>query len=135
MSELTGPVIVIDDNTEAAKNLLASIQSLGWQCLSAKKLDQLEELCSDPFNQPLVMTAQFLQMQKLENDSLSNFFSHYLAVIALDDQSAGQETYYFRLGASDILEPNLDQRDISSVFKRLSKPLRHGVISNSMVSA
>lgn len=121
MSELTGPVIVIDDNTEAAKNLLASIQSLGWQCLSAKKLDQLEELCSDPFNQPLVMTAQFLQMQKLENDSLSNFFSHYLAVIALDDQSAGQETYYFRLGASDILEPNLDQRDISSVFKRLSK--------------
>lgn len=121
MSELKGPVIVVDDNTETAQDLLVSFQSFGWQHMSAKNLDELQTLCTDPFNQPIVITAQYLQSLGLDDESLSNFFSHYLTVIALDDQFAGAETHYFRLGASDILEPNPAQRDLPSLIERLSK--------------
>ena len=77
MSELKGPVIVVDDNTETAQDLLVSFQSFGWQHMSAKNLDELQTLCTDPFNQPIVITAQYLQSLGLDDESLSNFFSHY----------------------------------------------------------
>jgi len=120
MSELNGPVIVVDDNTEMAQNIFASFQSIGWNCLSAKNLKNLQTICTDPLNQPVILTAQFLQSQNLDNEALTNFCNHYLAVIALDNNSAGNETYYFRLGISDILEPNPAQRDLPGVLKRLS---------------
>ena len=120
MSELKGPVIVVDDNTEMAQSLLASFQSVGCNCLSAKNLQNLKKICTDPLNQPVILTAQFLQKQGLDNEALTNFCSRYLAVIALDSTSAGNETFYFRLGVSDILEPNIAQRDLSGVMKRLS---------------
>ena len=66
MSELKGPVIVIDDNTEATQSLLASFQSVGWECLSAKNLDDLKVICTDPLNQPVILTVQFLQNQSKE---------------------------------------------------------------------
>ena len=120
MSELKGPVIVVDDNTEMAQCLLASFQFVGCDCLSAKNLHNLKNICTDPLNQPVILTAQFLQKQGLDNEALTNFCSRYLAVIALDSNSAGNETFYFRLGVSDILEPNIAQRDLSGVMKRLS---------------
>lgn len=120
MSELKGPVIVVDDNTEMANSLLASFQSVGWDCLSAKNLQNLQKICTDPLNQPVILTAQFIQNQGLDNEALTNFCSLYLAVIALDSTSAGNETFYFRLGVSDILESKIAQRDLSGVMKRLS---------------
>lgn len=121
MSELKGPVIVIDDNTETTQSLLASFQSVGWECLSAKNLDDLKVICTDPLNQPVILTVQFLQNQSFDNDFLTDFCSHYLTVIALDKKSDGNETYYFRVGVSDILEPNPAQRNLPDVLKRLSK--------------
>lgn len=121
MSELKGPVIVIDDNTEATQSLLASFQSVGWECLSAKNLDNLKVICTDPLNQPVILTVQFLQSQSFDNEFLINFCSHYLTVIALDNKSTENEAYYFRLGASDILEANPTQRNLPNVLKRLSK--------------
>lgn len=120
MSELNGPVIVVDDNTDMAQNIMASFQSIGWDCLSAKNLQNLQTICTDPLHQPVILTAQFLRSQNLDNETLTNFCSHYLAVIALDNNSAGNETYYFRLGVSDILEPNPTQRDLPGVLNRLS---------------
>lgn len=121
MSELNGPVIVVDDNTDMAQNILASFQSIGWDCLSAKNLENLQTICTDPLNQPVILTANFLQNQNLDNETLTHFCSHYLAVIALDNNFSGNETYYFRLGVSDILESNPTQRDLPGVLERLSK--------------
>ena len=45
MSELQGPVIVVNDNTEATQNLLASFQSDGCDCLTAENLEHLQEIC------------------------------------------------------------------------------------------
>jgi serine phosphatase RsbU (regulator of sigma subunit) len=121
MSELKGPVIVVDDNTEATHNLLAIFQSAGWDCLTASNLDNLQDICIDPLNQPVILTAQYLQNQHVDNQFITGLFGYYLAVIALDERSAGSEAYYFRLGVSDILEPNHSERDIPEVLKRLAK--------------
>ena len=121
MSELKGPVIVVDDNTEATQNLLAIFQSAGWECLTAKNLDNLQEICIDPLNQPVVLTAQYLQNQNVDSEFITDFFNYFLTVIALDEKSAGMEAYYFRLGVSDILESNHVERDIPEVLKRLDK--------------
>ena len=91
-----------------AQSLLASFQSVGCDCLSASKIFKTLKNLYDPLNQPVILTAQFLQKQGLDNEDLTNFVSHYLAVIVLDSTSAGNETFYFRLGASDILEPNIN---------------------------
>ena len=121
MSELKGPVIVVDDNTEATHNLLAIFQSAGWDCLTASNLDNLQDICIDPLNQPVILTAQYLQNQNVDNQFITGLFGYYLAVIALDERSAGSEAYYFRLCVSDILEPNHIERDIPEVLKRLAK--------------
>ena len=55
MSELTGPVIVVDDNTETAQGLLASFQSIGWSCLSVENINQLQQVCEDPLINPLFL--------------------------------------------------------------------------------
>jgi len=121
MSELKGPVIVVNDNTQVAQSLLASFQSVGWDCLSAENLDDLQKICTDPLNQPVIFTSQYLQKNSIDNQSMANFCDHYLVVVALDDHSVGNEAYYFRLGVSDILEPDPAQQNIPDVLKRLSK--------------
>jgi phosphoserine phosphatase RsbU/P len=121
MSELKGPVIIIDDKTEATDCLLSCFQSIGWSCLTADNLDNLQALCTDPLNQPVVVPSQFLKTHTFDNDFLSQFFSDYLVVVALDKEAVGNETAYFRLGAADILEEDPKHRDIPPVFDRLSK--------------
>jgi hypothetical protein len=121
MSELKGPVIIINDKTEATDCLLTCFQSIGWHCLSAENLDNLQSLCTDPLNQPVVVPAQFLKTHTFDNDFLSQFFSDYLVVVALDEEAVGNEVAYFRLGAADILEEDPKHRDIPHVFERLSK--------------
>ncbi|MDG1693690.1 MAG: PP2C family protein-serine/threonine phosphatase [Porticoccaceae bacterium] len=121
MSELNGPVIVVDDNTKATQSLLATFQSVGWECLSAKNLDNLQNICTDPLNQPIILTSQTIKDQNFDDQFISSLCDDYLVVIALDDQSSGSEAHYFRLGASDILESNSAKHDIASMFIRLSK--------------
>jgi serine phosphatase RsbU (regulator of sigma subunit) len=121
MSELTGPVIVVNDNTEAAQSLLASFQSNGWDCLSAENLDQLNNICTDPLNQPIILTAEYLRNRSLDNDTIAKLCSYYLVVIAMDNQASGNEAQFFRLGVSDILESDPTLRDIPQLLKRLSK--------------
>lgn len=121
MSELQGPVIVVNDNTEATQNLLASFQSDGCDCLTAENLEHLQEICTDPLSQPVVFTAEYLRNHRLDNDAIDKLCSHYLVVIAMDSQSSGSEAQYFRLGVSDILESDPVRRDIPLVLKRLSK--------------
>jgi len=121
MSELKGPVIIIDDKTEATDCLLSCFQSIGWSCLTADNLDNLQVLCTDPLNQPVVVPSQFLKTHTFDNDFLSQFFSDFLVVVALDEEAVGNETSYFRLGAADILEEDPKHRDIPPVFERLSK--------------
>ena len=65
MSELNGPVIVVDDNTKSTQSLLATFQSVGWECLSAKNLDNLQNICTDPLNQPIILTSQTIKDQNL----------------------------------------------------------------------
>ena len=114
-------MIVVNDNTEAAQSLLASFQSNGWDCLSAENLDHLQQLCTDPLNQPVIFTTEYLRKHSLDNDDLANLCGLFLVVIAMDSQSLGQEAKFFRLGASDILESDLAQRDIPQVLKRLTR--------------
>jgi len=121
MSELKGPIIIVNDNTEASQGLLASFQSIGWGCLSAENLEDLKELCADPLNQPVILTSQYLQTHNFDNDFLSQFCAQYLAVIALDAQSSGNEAHYFRLGVADILEADPAHREIPPVLERLYK--------------
>lgn len=121
MSELQGPIIVLNDNVEATQHLLANFQSDGRNCLSAENLDQLEALCSDPLNQPVIITAEYLRNTSLDNEAIATLCNDYLVVVAMDSESAGNEAHYFRLGASDILESDSTQREIPQVLKRLSK--------------
>ena len=121
MSELKGPVIIIDDKTEATDCLLNCFQSIGWSCLTADNLDNVKTICTDPLNQPVVVTSQFLNTHTFDNHFLSQLFNDYLVVVALDEQATGNETAYFRLGAADILEVDPKHRDIPPVFERLSK--------------
>jgi len=121
MSELKGPVIVVNDNAEASQSLLASFQSIGWDCLSAENFDELQQICTDPFNQPVILTSQYLQIHAFDNEFLSQLCNYYLVVIALDNDSIGNEAHYFRLGVADILEADSKCRDFPSVFERLYK--------------
>ena len=121
MSELKGPVIIIDDKTEATDCLHTCFQSNGWSCLSAENLDNLQLLCTDPLNQPVVVPSHYLKTHTFDNDFLSQLFGDYLVVVALDEEAVGNETAYFRLGAADILEEDPKHRDIPPVFDRLSK--------------
>ena len=121
MSELKGPVIIIDDKTEATDCLHTCFQSNGWSCLTAENLDNLQLLCTDPLNQPVVVPSHYLKTHTFDNDFLSQLFGDYLVVVALDEEAVGNETAYFRLGAADILEEDPKHRDIPPVFDRLSK--------------
>ena len=121
MSELKGPVIIIDDKTEATDCLHTCFQSNGWSCLTAENLDNLQLLCTDPLNQPVVVPSHYLKIHTFDNDFLSQLFGDYLVVVALDEEAVGNETAYFRLGAADILEEDPKHRDIPPVFDRLSK--------------
>ena len=121
MSELKGPVIIIDDKTEATDCLHTCFQSNGWSCLTAENLDNLQLLCTDPLNQPVVVPSYYLKTHTFDNDFLSQLFGDYLVVVALDEEAVGNETAYFRLGAADILEEDPKHRDIPPVFDRLSK--------------
>jgi sigma-B regulation protein RsbU (phosphoserine phosphatase) len=120
MSELTGPVIVVDDNTEATQGLLASFQSIGWSCLSVENIDQLQSACSDPLNQPVIFSSEYLHKNGIDDQAITDLCGHYLVVVALNDHSAGNEAYYFRLGVSDILESDPAQQNIPDMIKRLS---------------
>ena len=120
MSELTGPVIVVDDNTEPTQRLLASFQSIGRSCLSVENIDQLQSACSDPLNQPVIFSSEYLNKNGIDDQAITDFCGHYLVVVALNDHSVGNEAYYFRLGVSDILESDPAQQNIPNMIKRLS---------------
>ncbi len=82
MSELKGPVIIIDDKTEATDCLLNCFQSIGWSCLTADNLDNLQVFCTDPLNQPVVVPVPF------ETSTLNPSDINHLAVEKLREYDA-----------------------------------------------
>lgn len=122
MSEIKGPIIVLDDNTEASKNLMVAFQSLGWDSLCAQNIQSVKQLCSDPLNQPVIVSSQqFPCTDPQDADFLNQFCSRYLTVIAIAAQHKGQEANYFRLGVADILESDPVCRDSAKMLDRLGK--------------
>jgi len=122
MSEIKGPIIVLSDNTDGSKHLIASFQSIGQDCLSANNTDALQDLCSDPLNQPVILFSQQAPCVDAQDaDFLNRFCSRYLTVVVIAAQDKGKETHYFRLGAADILESDPAHRDLAKMLGRLGK--------------
>jgi len=120
MSDIKGPVIIVDDNTEASKNLGVALQSIGWDSFCAENIQAVQDLCDDPLSQPVILCSQHIE-SKIDDNDLCQFCLSYLTVIAIDSQSRGKEAQYFRMGAADILEADSNQRDFSAMLARLSE--------------
>lgn len=120
MSKLKGPVIVVDDNKEAIQGLLTSFQSFGWGCMNVENIEQLQAACLDPLKQPVIFLSEYLNKNGIDDQAISDLCNDYLVVVALNDHSLGNEAYYFRLGASDILESDPARHNIPVMLKRLS---------------
>ena len=122
MSNIKGPIIVLDDNSDGSKHLIASFQSIGQGCLSANNMDAAQDLCSDPLNQPVVLFSQQApSVDPQDAERLSRFCSCYLVVIAFCAQDKGKEADYFRLGAADIIEPDTEPQDLKKMLDRLGE--------------
>ncbi|MCS5587067.1 MAG: serine/threonine-protein phosphatase [Porticoccaceae bacterium] len=122
MSNIKGPIIVLDDNSDGSKHLIESFQSIGQGCLSANNMDAVQDLCSDPLNQPVVLFSQQApSVDSQDIERLSQFFSCYLVVIAFCAQDKGKEADYFRLGAADIIEPDTEPQDLKKILDRLGE--------------
>ena len=61
MSDIKGPVIIIDDNNEAAKKLMVALQSIGWDSLCAEKIQAVQDLCEDPLSQPVILCSKYIE--------------------------------------------------------------------------
>ena len=102
--------------------MVASFQSIGRNCLTADNMDAVQELCSNPLNQPLVLfSKQASCVDPQDVERLSQLCNSYLVVIAFGAEDKGKEADYFRLGVADIIEPNVQHRDLKKMLDRLGK--------------
>lgn len=112
-------MIIVDDNTEAAKKLMVALQSVGRDTVCAENIQAAQDLCEDPLCQPIIICSQHIEA-KVDYSHLPEFCLSYLIVVALDDQDRGKEARYFRMGVADILEADTGQRDFPALLDRLS---------------
>jgi serine phosphatase RsbU (regulator of sigma subunit) len=120
MGDLKAPILVLPDNIVEAKCIRAGFQSIGYQALDARSIDQLSKLCTDPLTQPIVLFSSNTPINSSSDAvKLSKLCDRYLILMAFCEPDTGTEADYFRLGVADIIEPNVQQQDLQKIIDRL----------------
>ena len=120
MGDIKDPILVLNGNAVESKNLRAGFQSIGYQAMDAQNIDQLSELCRDPFSQPIVLFSSNTPITSSQDAlKLSQLCDRYLVLMAFCEPDTGTEADYFRLGVADILEPNVQHQELQKIIDRL----------------
>ena len=120
MVDLKGPVIILGNNNQDSKHLLKRFKTIGYQCLNAKSIHMLDDICSDPLNEPvLLFSSDLTPDNEQQTQHLAELCEKFLIIVALSEADKGNEADYFRLGAADILEPNIDTEGLGKVIDRI----------------
>ena len=120
MVDLKGPIIILDSNNQDSKHLLKRFKTIGYQCLNAKSTHMLDDICSDPLNEPILLFSSDLTPDnEQEAQHLAELCEKFLIIVALSEAEKGNEADYFRLGVADILEPNIDTEGLGKVIDRI----------------
>ncbi|MGB2566794.1 MAG: hypothetical protein ACPIB1_10165, partial [Porticoccaceae bacterium] len=86
MSELKGPVILVDHDDSGLQNLKADFEAVGQQSLVAADNQSIASVCNDPLNQLVVLRAKNAPIDTPEqSDALRKICEEYLVVIALEE--------------------------------------------------
>jgi sigma-B regulation protein RsbU (phosphoserine phosphatase) len=121
MSELKGPVIIVDgkvdDNDDGLKTLQADFDAVGVTSLAVPNLESLASACDDALSQLVVLRSENTPIKTAKAATkLRQLCKDYLIVIALNDADKSQVADFFRLGVADVLEPN---RNIAALKQTL----------------
>lgn len=120
MVDLKGPIVILNDSNLDSTHLLASFQSIGFKCLTAKNTQDLNHLCTDPRHQPIILPSSALSAKRSKDaEKLSQLCEKFLVVVALSEADNGTEADYFRLGVADIIEPNIQRIGLQKIIDRL----------------
>lgn len=120
MIDLKGPIIIFGDSNQDSTHLLASFKSIGYQCLNANSKHMLDDICTDPLNEPVLLFSSDLTIGNAQEAKyLSQLCEKYLVMVALCEGNKVREADFFRLGVADILDYDIDSKGLSKVIQRL----------------
>ncbi|MGB0669714.1 MAG: hypothetical protein ACPGN5_06350, partial [Porticoccaceae bacterium] len=120
MSELKGPVILVDHDDSGLQNLKADFEAVGQQSLVAADNQSIASVCNDPLNQLVVLRAKNAPIDTPEqSDALRKICEEYLVVIALEEVDLHRATDFFRLGAADVLTAGESAKELKLTLARV----------------
>ena len=122
MSELKGPVILVEDNAVGLEKLQSDLQAVGAESLRVQDTRSLESVCEDPLNQPLVLASPQIPLDTAQhNEELQQLCADYLVIMAIDSADLDQIASYFRLGVADVILPESDENDLDRALARVAE--------------
>jgi phosphoserine phosphatase RsbU/P len=122
MSELKGPVILVEDNAVGLEKLQSDLQAVGAESLRVQDTRSLESVCEDPLNQPLVLASPNIPLDTAQhNEELQQLCADYLVIMAIDSADLDQIASYFRLGVADVILPESDENDLDRALARVAE--------------
>lgn len=121
MSEIKGPVILVDDNAVGLENLQSDFQAVGAESLTVQDTQSLDDVCADPLNQPLVLASQNAPLDTAQQtQQLQQLCADYLVIMATDAADKDQVAEYFRLGVADVILPEASPSDLAKTLDRVA---------------
>ena len=120
MSELKGPVILVDHDDIGLQNLKADFKAVGQQSLTAADNQSIAAICDDPLSQLVVLRAKNTPIDTPEQMAqLEQICEQYLVVMALDEADLHRATEFFRLGAADVLTAGESAKELKLTLARV----------------
>jgi ActR/RegA family two-component response regulator len=120
MSELKGPVILVDDDDIGLQNLKADFKAVGQQSLTTADNQSIAAICTDPLSQLVVVRAKNTPIDSPQQiDAVRKLCADYLVVVALDEADLHRATEFFRLGAADVLTAGESAKELKLTLARV----------------
>ena len=120
MSELKGPVILVDHDDIGLQNLKADFKAVGLQSLTVADNQSIAGICDDPLGQLVVLRAKNTPIDTPEQSAaLRKICEEYLVVMALDEADLHRATEFFRLGAADVLTAGESAKELKLTLARV----------------
>jgi serine phosphatase RsbU (regulator of sigma subunit) len=122
MSKASGLIVLLDENTFEVESLSHSLQSLGRETAVASNYQAIDNLCSDPLIQPVVISAENTPLEtNSQKKQLQEMATKYLVIVALSKASLKNVAKYFRLGVADVVFPDTSVEKIKNTLQRIDQ--------------
>ena len=120
MSELKGPVILVDHDDAGLKHLKAVCEAVGEQTLAVQDVQSIVSVCENPLSQPVVLRSENTAITTAEQAAqLSQLCDDYLVIIALNEADTHRTADFFRLGAADVITAEESAKELKQTLARV----------------